>query len=112
MPFALHTAAEQAPDAVPPVRKLHTETTAAVVPHDLAPPGVVAGAIDLVFRNDNGWSIVDYKTDRISSEELVARYRAQLQAYVDAWETLTGESVSEPVFYAVETGECIPLRQE
>jgi ATP-dependent helicase/nuclease subunit A len=51
------------------------------------------GTMDLVFREDTHWVLVDYKTDRISAKEAVAcaeRYRPQLEAYADALQTLGG----------------------
>ena len=39
---------------------------------------LTAGIIDLIFESDDGWQVVDYKTDRSLKE---ARYTAQLEAY-------------------------------
>jgi len=56
-------------------------------------PGVMEGTIDLVFRDADGWTIVDYKTDAVHGnvEELAAHHAPQLRAYAAAWEEITGE---------------------
>lgn len=63
---------------------------------------ILAGVIDLVYRNRNGgWVIVDYKTDDVSDPERKRRldelYRGQLKQYAGAFEKITGESVEETV---------------
>ncbi|MEM7479113.1 MAG: UvrD-helicase domain-containing protein, partial [Planctomycetota bacterium] len=47
-------------------------------------PTAVRGVIDLVFQEDQGWVIVDYKTDDVSVAQIpeaVNYYRGQLQQY-------------------------------
>jgi ATP-dependent helicase/nuclease subunit A len=63
---------------------------------------IVRGVIDLVFLDENGWVIVDYKTDRVANErlpEMTDLYRPQVIHYADAWKEITGESVSEAGLY-------------
>ena len=46
------------------------------------------GVIDLVYCTDDGWEIVDHKTDQIppgGADQLVERYADQLDAYSRAW---------------------------
>jgi len=46
--------------------------------------GVVSGKIDKLYRCDDTWHVLDYKTDRISHDEVEARtahYRPQLMMY-------------------------------
>ncbi|HUT07860.1 MAG TPA: PD-(D/E)XK nuclease family protein, partial [Candidatus Latescibacteria bacterium] len=76
-------------------------------------PVFLSGAIDLVFREKDGWIIADYKTDRIpdavldrGAEEakraldvLVEYYRPQVQLYSRFWEKITGEKVKESGLY-------------
>ncbi|MBT8337790.1 MAG: PD-(D/E)XK nuclease family protein, partial [Gemmatimonadetes bacterium] len=55
------------------------------------------GVIDLAFREDGGWVIVDYKTaadDRVFALRL-PRYRRQVELYAEAWSRITGEAVRE-----------------
>ena len=59
--------------------------------------GILEGYIDLLYRDDDGLVVVDYKTDAWRSEaELdakVERYAVQLAAYAEAVETALGEPV-------------------
>jgi len=51
---------------------------------------LLEGVIDLAFREDGGWTVVDFKTD----EDLSARrvhYEAQVRWYALALSRLTGE---------------------
>ena len=62
---------------------------------------IVRGVIDLAFREEGGWVLVDYKSDRAgedaekAEEILYGRYAAQLAVYAKAWEEVTGEPVIE-----------------
>jgi ATP-dependent helicase/nuclease subunit A len=64
-------------------------------------PGIVAGTIDLVFKEADGWVIVDYKSDRVGGviDDLVARYKPQVLIYKDFLEKITGEAVWEAGIY-------------
>jgi ATP-dependent helicase/nuclease subunit A len=73
-------------------------------------PTVLRGAIDLAFREDAGWVLVDYKTDRIPSQgpgSLASKYLPQLKLYARAWEACTGESVKEMGFFFVRAEEYV-----
>ncbi len=65
----------------------------------LTRPTLLRGAIDLAFREDECWVLIDYKTDRAEDQEtrrrLTARYAPQLELYRLAWEKSTGARVSE-----------------
>ena len=63
--------------------------------------GSLHGFIDLLFEEDGGYIVVDYKTDSISGDEAseaVQRYRMQGGAYAHALQELTGKPVKEVVF--------------
>jgi len=65
-------------------------------------PTVLRGVIDLIFREADGWVLVDYKTDAAAKEsttKLVAHYRGQLEGYARVWEEITGEKVKERGLY-------------
>jgi len=50
-------------------------------------PGVMEGFIDLVYRLDGRVWVADYKTDRLSDDEVagrVADYRLQARVYAEA----------------------------
>jgi ATP-dependent helicase/nuclease subunit A len=64
-------------------------------------PTIVTGAIDLVHRIDEGWRVVDYKTDAdVAGAATSPAYAAQVQAYADAWGAVTGEQVETRVVSA------------
>ena len=47
-------------------------------------PTLVSGVIDLAYRAEDGWCIVDYKTDQLGGRpaaSLLDRYGAQLDSY-------------------------------
>lgn len=62
---------------------------------------LLEGYIDLLFRDDEGLVVIDYKTDQARDEAdlaaRVARYRLQLAAYSLGVEQVTGESVRRAV---------------
>ena len=64
------------------------------------PETVLRGTIDLLYRHEGEWSIIDFKSDKIDDPDAIERvlgpdhgYRAQVGAYVDAWRTLHGEPI-------------------
>jgi len=66
------------------------------------PVTVLEGVIDLVFREEGGWVVVDYKTDVGTDPSFGMRlegYRRQVDLYAHAWATLTGEPVRERVLF-------------
>jgi ATP-dependent helicase/nuclease subunit A len=70
-------------------------------------PILVKGVIDLVYKIDNVWKIVDYKTDHPKEAEhykdLRDFYQDQIHFYKNAWEFMTGEKVvSEKLFFVNE----------
>jgi ATP-dependent helicase/nuclease subunit A len=73
---------------------------------------IVEGKIDVVFREGDGLCIVDFKTDRISKQDVKARaeqYRPQAAAYAAAIEAAAGVKPQEIIFYFVAIGEAVTL---
>lgn len=64
---------------------------------------LLEGVIDLVFREDGGWTIVDYKTDQVQGDIGTYRdfYARQLELYGRAWGELSGEPVVKRLLYFV-----------
>ena len=63
--------------------------------------GSVHGFVDLLFEEDDGLVVVDYKTDTVTEAELpnaAERYRLQGGAYALAVSHATGQQVKEMVF--------------
>jgi len=67
---------------------------------------LLTGAIDLLFEEEDGWTLVDYKSDRITGNlpALVAFYEPQIRHYRRYWQRLTGRPTRAGLFF-VETGE-------
>jgi len=63
----------------------------------------INGIIDLVFKEDNSWVIIDYKSteEQEVSNEIRKSHEPQLEAYKDAWEKITGEPVKETEIFFV-----------
>ena len=78
-----------------------------------AVPTILRGVIDLVFREDAGWVVVDYKTDAHSQKEvpqLVEHYRGQVQTYGTLWQETTGEPVAEKGLYFTHPGLYVEVK--
>ena len=75
---------------------------------------VISGTIDLVFKEGDGWVIVDFKTDTVSGdrqlEELVSYYAPQLELYRKAWESVVGEPVYEVGLYFTSIGNWLSVK--
>ncbi|MEI7752178.1 MAG: PD-(D/E)XK nuclease family protein, partial [Candidatus Omnitrophota bacterium] len=57
---------------------------------------VITGVMDLIFKEPDGWVIVDYKTDDFEKDPVrKAAYTKQLEVYADFWKKMTGERVKE-----------------
>jgi ATP-dependent exoDNAse (exonuclease V) beta subunit len=71
-------------------------------------PGItLEGYVDLIYRDDDGLVVVDYKTDAVAAEELERRlgaYRVQAAAYALAVSEATGERVSRCVLCLLAPG--------
>ena len=70
---------------------------------------LLTGIIDLVYRFEDGWKVVDYKTDVGSEAHLVHAYAPQVRLYSDAWEALSGDAVSERGLWWIPTMRWIPI---
>lgn len=67
---------------------------------------MVQGIIDAYFIEDEKAVIMDYKTDKAGTgEELVKKYKAQLDYYAKAIRQLTGMEVSGEIIYSVTLRE-------
>ena len=62
---------------------------------------LIQGIIDIYFEEDGELVVADYKTDAVTqAEELVNRYRVQLDYYARALEQLTRKRVKEKIIYS------------
>ena len=66
------------------------------------------GIIDTAFEEDGEWVLVDYKTDRVTSgEELIKRYKIQMDLYKEALQRLTGMPVKACYIYSFRLHDAI-----
>ena len=73
---------------------------------------LLTGALDLVFEEEEGWRIVDYKSDTIAGnlDDLVAFYKPQIAHYRRYWQQLTGRPTRAGLFF-VSTGQEVWLEE-
>ena len=68
------------------------------------------GIIDTAFEEDGEWVLVDYKTDRVKSgEDLIKRYKIQMDLYKDALQRLTGMPVKACYIYSFRLHDAISI---
>lgn len=73
-------------------------------------PVILQGAIDLAIMENDGIIIVDYKTDKVSSVEMLAqRYSKQLMLYKNALEQTTGKPVKSCLIYSIYLSESLEV---
>ena len=66
------------------------------------------GIIDTAFEEDGEWVLVDYKTDHVKSgEDLIKRYKIQMDLYKEALQRLTGMSVKASYIYSFRLHDAI-----
>ncbi|MDE5718812.1 MAG: helicase-exonuclease AddAB subunit AddA [Lachnospiraceae bacterium] len=78
---------------------------------------LIQGIIDVFFEEEDGFVVLDYKTDAVSAaEELVKRYQVQLAYYSEALAQIygyepgaAGKPVKERIIYSFKLGEEIWL---
>jgi ATP-dependent helicase/nuclease subunit A len=69
---------------------------------------LIQGIIDAFFYEGDEIVLVDYKTDRVeSAEELIARYKVQLDSYEEALTRVTGKRVREKLIWSFALSEAI-----
>jgi len=82
---------------------------------------LLRGTIDLAYRRDDGWVLVDYKSDRVGTASAGAiagalgpdhPYRRQLRTYVAAWLDLTDELVAQTGLWFADAGTFVPVDAE
>ncbi|MCB0719535.1 MAG: UvrD-helicase domain-containing protein [Bacteroidetes bacterium] len=92
---------------------LYTEVPFAAGGGDAPNVVVTSGVIDLIYRDDAGWHIVDYKTDRVSlegdRERLLTYYGPQVRLYAAKWQMITGEPVASAGLWLVDESEYLAV---
>lgn len=71
------------------------------------PCGTILGQIDMLYRCDGTWRLLDWKSDHLHgpAEDKLDVYRLQLLLYADAAERITGEPPAELSLYFLRSGE-------
>lgn len=73
-------------------------------------PVLLRGMADLVFKDQTGVYIVDYKTDKVGKLSVLReRYSSQLAWYTRAVEKILGEKVRDCYIYSFALGEALKL---
>lgn len=70
---------------------------------------MIKGIIDLAILEEQGYVLVDYKTDALLPDQLVEEYRDQILIYQKALECISGLPVREAYLYSTKFGKLIPV---
>lgn len=63
---------------------------------------IISGIMDLVFKEDDGWVVIDYKTDDFDVDlKKKSIYEQQIEIYSNFWEKITGENIKEKLLYKI-----------
>ena len=65
---------------------------------------IIQGIVDCLFEEEDGWVLLDYKTDRLYQiedvqSEMSARYEVQLTVYTEAVEAILKVPIKEKLLY-------------
>lgn len=74
---------------------------------------VAQGVIDCFIRDERGWLIVDYKTDRVSADDVTLKakeYEAQIAAYLEVVKNVSQQETVEAYIYFVRPGIAVPMK--
>ncbi len=77
-------------------------------------PKIISGTIDLAFKEQGGWVLVDYKTDKVDGnlDNLVAYYSPQVKMYGKFWQETSGENVKEAGLYFIAIRKWVTIYGE
>jgi len=95
--------------------EVHVEVPFAMRALELGIPTVLRGVIDLVYLVDDGWRVLDYKSDQLDGMMdvdgvMLARYGQQLEQYRHAWQRVTGGKVTGAELVALRGRRTIAVR--
>ncbi len=72
--------------------------------------GMLQGIADCFFKEDDGFVLIDYKTDRVyNSQFLVSRYERQLKLYSKAIGKIYGAPVKEAYIYSFSLDKALQI---
>ena len=73
---------------------------------------LLQGVVDCWFETDGGITVLDFKTDRVTEEDLelrVAHYRPQVEAYAQALSRIFEKEVKESYLYFFQLNRFVKL---
>jgi ATP-dependent helicase/nuclease subunit A len=70
---------------------------------------IIQGVIDCCFMEDGEWVLMDYKTDKISLEEIKELYHVQMSWYARALREITKIPVKDVLLVSLRTGGAIKV---
>jgi len=81
---------------------------------------IISGSIDLLYYDTelSGWVIVDFKTDRIPSKDMIETtieergYKQQMDYYCQAAENILSENIQERILFFTKFGKAYRLRSK
>lgn len=73
----------------------------------IAPDGMLQGICDCIFCEEDGYVLVDYKTDWFRDESELARYDVQLELYRKALELILPKPVKSCCLYSFVLGRAV-----
>ncbi|WP_201318255.1 exodeoxyribonuclease V subunit beta [Paenibacillus sp. EPM92] len=99
----------------PATEQTLSETAAVVLKYQTDNGGhiLVKGIIDFAFEEEDGWVIVDFKTDQLAENNLqqfVRFYSPQVQAYAKDWSDTFGYKTMEAGLYFVSLQRFVSVR--
>lgn len=89
-------------NAVFPGKKLYPESGGETV--------FIQGIIDLLFAEDDGLVLLDYKTDNCSAEEAREKYAVQIELYAAAAQAILQKPVKEKYLYLFHSGTVVNMQ--
>jgi ATP-dependent helicase/nuclease subunit A len=83
-------------------------------PQGDAAPVVQRGVIDLAYRKNGDWMLVDFKSDRVGGDPRNVLhgdhpYVKQVQTYAETWSSIFGEPAGEAGLWFADTGDYVSV---
>ena len=73
---------------------------------------LMQGIVDCLVEEEDGLSIIDYKTDKVFGEDIAPRaelYRSQIEAYARSVQRIFGKKVKRKLLYFLRSGVSVEL---
>jgi ATP-dependent helicase/nuclease subunit A len=120
VPFSLAIPVDELSAGVPtlPTEELlpgvHTADSSTIdIPDKGRDAVILQGVIDALFQGPTGWVLVDFKTDRLTGEDIesvaLTRYAAQVRWYTKAAAQVMGVSITECYLVMLTHNQVVPV---